>query len=418
MQGFEGRQDKALIGQMKEEYSNGVLTNKLPEEFSQFLRHIKSLDYETAPDYEYLTSLLKTCMERHGYSMTMPFDWEYGGHSIDERENARREGGGVEGDGDVPMGGVPAEYFIPPPAEYEKAVNPDEYILPDVRPAPPRGPAPSRRTPRSMSFRGHQDGGDQPGDFDRSPEAGGVGSDRGRHRRIPSALEDSVHGSFGTPHPHHSRRGVSSGASIEEGASPSASRTPAFSRMNFGGTGSRRLVNVSVDDFEVDFRMRNAYKQGSDGIRRSVDPGGVEDIEDDDPDFEELGEDDPFAEETPGGHSLEMSPAAETARRPPFDAELEMMDDDDVDDGSMPVAMEEDEGDVVVNHHPYEMQGRHEDMEEAGMRGRGRGRGRREPRNEKKRGRDGSPSDGAMDDPEERHANSRLKKKKTCCMVQ
>jgi len=63
------------VQEMKIQYNNEKLVRGVPEEFMKFMNHLKTLKYETRPDYEFLHSLLKSLLERNG-GLTIPFDWE------------------------------------------------------------------------------------------------------------------------------------------------------------------------------------------------------------------------------------------------------------------------------------------------------------------------------------------------------
>jgi tau tubulin kinase len=64
------------VRDMKQQYNNEKLVRGLPEEFMKFMNHIKSLKYDSRPDYELLHGLLKSLFERNGGKKTTAFDWE------------------------------------------------------------------------------------------------------------------------------------------------------------------------------------------------------------------------------------------------------------------------------------------------------------------------------------------------------
>lgn len=45
------------------------------EEFAQYLRYARRLDFFETPDYEYCYNLFKTVLERNGYTYDYEFDW-------------------------------------------------------------------------------------------------------------------------------------------------------------------------------------------------------------------------------------------------------------------------------------------------------------------------------------------------------
>ncbi|KAK5582404.1 hypothetical protein RB653_003987 [Dictyostelium firmibasis] len=68
--------DKDQIGEMKQKYNTPELVKDLPPQFSQFMKHLKSLNYEDRPNYVFLQTLLNDCYASLGLSETTPFDWE------------------------------------------------------------------------------------------------------------------------------------------------------------------------------------------------------------------------------------------------------------------------------------------------------------------------------------------------------
>lgn len=48
----------------------------LPDEFDKFLEHISQLCYEDTPNYEYLRGLFIASIERLGFRLEDPYDWE------------------------------------------------------------------------------------------------------------------------------------------------------------------------------------------------------------------------------------------------------------------------------------------------------------------------------------------------------
>jgi len=68
--------DKDQIGDMKMKYNTPDLVKDLPPQFSQFMKHLKSLKYEDRPNYVFLQSLLSECYSSLGIPETMSLDWE------------------------------------------------------------------------------------------------------------------------------------------------------------------------------------------------------------------------------------------------------------------------------------------------------------------------------------------------------
>ncbi|XP_061843358.2 tau-tubulin kinase 2b [Nerophis lumbriciformis] len=68
--------DKEQVGNLKEAYDHRLMLNHLPSEFSAYLDHILSLDYNTIPDYKLLMSLIESAMESHNVRANDPYDWE------------------------------------------------------------------------------------------------------------------------------------------------------------------------------------------------------------------------------------------------------------------------------------------------------------------------------------------------------
>jgi len=73
---LRGLQNLDRVRDMKLQYNNEKLVRGLPEEFQNWLEHIKSLRYESRPDYSYLHNLLLKLFGRHGGTGKTPYDWE------------------------------------------------------------------------------------------------------------------------------------------------------------------------------------------------------------------------------------------------------------------------------------------------------------------------------------------------------
>uniref|UniRef100_A0A914BVU2 non-specific serine/threonine protein kinase n=1 Tax=Acrobeloides nanus TaxID=290746 RepID=A0A914BVU2_9BILA len=63
------------IGDTKRATPIEVLCEGFPEEFAQYLRYARRLDFFESPDYEYCYNLFKAVLERNGYTYDYEFDW-------------------------------------------------------------------------------------------------------------------------------------------------------------------------------------------------------------------------------------------------------------------------------------------------------------------------------------------------------
>ncbi|VDO10924.1 unnamed protein product [Brugia timori] len=63
------------IGDTKRATPIEVLCEGFPEEFAQYLRYARRLDFFEAPDYEYCYNLFKSVLDRLGYTYDYEFDW-------------------------------------------------------------------------------------------------------------------------------------------------------------------------------------------------------------------------------------------------------------------------------------------------------------------------------------------------------
>lgn len=70
--------DRDKVGEMKNQYMDGTaLVEKLPEEFAEFQKYLKSLDYYATPNYEHIVKLFYGLLEKTtGSTAFLPFDWE------------------------------------------------------------------------------------------------------------------------------------------------------------------------------------------------------------------------------------------------------------------------------------------------------------------------------------------------------
>ncbi|CAJ0930334.1 unnamed protein product, partial [Mesorhabditis belari] len=63
------------IGDTKRSTPIEVLCEGFPEEFAQYLRYARRLDFFETPDYEYCYNLFKSVLERLGFTYDYEFDW-------------------------------------------------------------------------------------------------------------------------------------------------------------------------------------------------------------------------------------------------------------------------------------------------------------------------------------------------------
>jgi casein kinase 1 gamma len=63
------------IGDTKRSTLIEVLCEGFPEEFAQYLRYARRLDFFETPDYEHCYNLFKTVLERSGFTYDAEFDW-------------------------------------------------------------------------------------------------------------------------------------------------------------------------------------------------------------------------------------------------------------------------------------------------------------------------------------------------------
>ncbi|KAK0423491.1 hypothetical protein QR680_008173 [Steinernema hermaphroditum] len=63
------------IGDTKRATPIEALCEGFPEEFAQYLRYARRLDFFETPDYEYCFNLFKTVLERLGFTYDYEFDW-------------------------------------------------------------------------------------------------------------------------------------------------------------------------------------------------------------------------------------------------------------------------------------------------------------------------------------------------------
>uniref|UniRef100_A0A914ZRF8 non-specific serine/threonine protein kinase n=2 Tax=Parascaris univalens TaxID=6257 RepID=A0A914ZRF8_PARUN len=82
--------DRKVVCTQKEKLFSGTYTKhiaSLPEEFRRVLHYINELGYQSTPDYEYISNLLKRGAARSNVDLTEKFDWI---RSVDESESTDR----------------------------------------------------------------------------------------------------------------------------------------------------------------------------------------------------------------------------------------------------------------------------------------------------------------------------------------
>jgi len=79
---LQGLRNFERVRDMKKSYSNEKLVRGLPKQFLQFLNYIKTLKYETKPDYDYIHNLFLDLFRQNGGTNDTPYDWESPNNSI------------------------------------------------------------------------------------------------------------------------------------------------------------------------------------------------------------------------------------------------------------------------------------------------------------------------------------------------
>lgn len=72
---FSTPDDLERIGRMKREITATELCSGLPTQMKDFVRHIRSLSYEQAPNYTGLQTLLQEVLSQHHHTNNGKFDW-------------------------------------------------------------------------------------------------------------------------------------------------------------------------------------------------------------------------------------------------------------------------------------------------------------------------------------------------------
>jgi len=92
----QGAKNFEKVRDMKKAFNNERLVRGLPKQFLQFLNYIKTLKYETKPDYDFLHKLFMQLFVTSGGTDDTPYDWETPNTSINnslvlKNENSNEE---------------------------------------------------------------------------------------------------------------------------------------------------------------------------------------------------------------------------------------------------------------------------------------------------------------------------------------
>jgi len=82
------------IKRCKQKTSIDELCKGYPDEFAQYLKHCRSLQYAERPDYEYLRKLMRDCMARERLKRDGVFDWTEGASEVSTTADEQSGGGG------------------------------------------------------------------------------------------------------------------------------------------------------------------------------------------------------------------------------------------------------------------------------------------------------------------------------------
>ncbi len=61
---------------MKDKITDEVLMADCPPEWIHIMKYIRTLTYESRPDYKKIYDLMMSCMKRLSVSFSDPYDWE------------------------------------------------------------------------------------------------------------------------------------------------------------------------------------------------------------------------------------------------------------------------------------------------------------------------------------------------------
>jgi hypothetical protein len=73
---LRGVENLDRIRDIKLQYNNEKLVRGLPLEFLKFVTYVKTLRYESTPDYDFLDGLMLSLLQKNNGSDSTPFDWE------------------------------------------------------------------------------------------------------------------------------------------------------------------------------------------------------------------------------------------------------------------------------------------------------------------------------------------------------
>ena len=70
-----------IILEKKISTSTGTLCKGFPAEFRSYYDHVRSLQFDDRPDYDYLKRVFRELFFRKGFTYDNAYDWERGGQS-------------------------------------------------------------------------------------------------------------------------------------------------------------------------------------------------------------------------------------------------------------------------------------------------------------------------------------------------
>lgn len=73
---LRGVENLDRIRDIKLQYNNEKLVRGLPLEFLKFVTYVKTLRYESTPDYDFLDGLMLSLLQKNNGTDATPFDWE------------------------------------------------------------------------------------------------------------------------------------------------------------------------------------------------------------------------------------------------------------------------------------------------------------------------------------------------------
>lgn len=83
--------DVEAVGRMKAKITEEELFGNMDPEFKNIYRNLLTLNYESEPRYAYYRQQLEKIIERKGYSMDAPFDWDQGGSHFEHTKYVKNQ---------------------------------------------------------------------------------------------------------------------------------------------------------------------------------------------------------------------------------------------------------------------------------------------------------------------------------------